>query len=137
LIEDDPTSRSRQHVLKEDLAKANADQDTEVVEAAKLLLDTLHDRASGTAIAIRVNLKDIKAASLRLSDIIATGTGVNVHGAEFTGDIEIEKVRAGSGASPNNNFMAAEQSSSAVSLNDVNARCVCSSFTVHPQPNFA
>jgi hypothetical protein len=96
LVEDDPTSQSRQNVVKEDLAKVNADQDAEVIKAAQVLLDTVRDQAPDMAIAVGVNLEDIKAASLRLSDIIATGTGVNVQRADFSGDIEIRQVRAGS-----------------------------------------
>jgi hypothetical protein len=96
LVEDDPTSQSRQNVVKEDLAKVNADHDAEVIKAAQVLLDTVRDQAPDMAIAVGVNLEDIKAASLRLSDIIATGTGVNVKRAELPGDIEIRQVRAGS-----------------------------------------
>jgi hypothetical protein len=96
LVEIDPTSQSRQNVVKEDLAKVNADQDEEVIKAAQVLLDTVRDQAPDMAIAVGVNLEDIKAVSLRLSDIIATGTGVNVQRAELTGDIKIRQVRAGS-----------------------------------------
>jgi hypothetical protein len=96
LVEDDPTSQSRQNVVKEDLAKVNADHDAEVIKAAQVLLDTVRDQAPDMAIAVGVNLEDIKAASLRLSDIIATGTGVNVKRAKLSGDIEIRQVRAGS-----------------------------------------
>ncbi len=69
LVEDDHTSQSRQNVVKEDLARVNADQGTEVIKATQVVLDTVRDRAPKTAIAIGVNLEDIKAASLRLSDI--------------------------------------------------------------------
>jgi hypothetical protein len=96
LVENDPTSQSKQNVVKEDLAKVNADHDAEVIKAAQVLLDTVRDQAPDMAIAVGVNLEDIKAASLRLSDIIATGTGVNVKRAKLSGDIEITQVRAGS-----------------------------------------
>lgn len=100
LVEEDPTSKTRQNVVKEDLEKVNADQDIDVIKAAQLLLDIVQVQASDIAIAVGVNLEYIKAASLRLDDIMATGTAVNVQHSEFMGDIEIRQVRAGSNPSP-------------------------------------
>lgn len=120
LVEDDPKSQSRQNVVKEDLVKVNADQDIDVIKAAQALIETVSKKEPDTAIAMGVNLADIKAASLRLRDIIATGTGVNIQRSEFVGDIDIQQVRAGGNDSSTNSTVA-EHSSTAVSLTDVYA----------------
>jgi hypothetical protein len=96
MLEDDPKSEARRDVVKEDLTKAQAGQDRELLTKAKELLDAVHSQAPGTAEVIGVDLKDIKAASLRIQDIVSQGPGVKVDGAELTGDIEIGQVRAGS-----------------------------------------
>ena len=102
LLEGDPASEARQGVVKEDLAKANADQDVEVLRQARALLEAVEKHAPETAGAVGVDLEDIKGASLRVEDIIASGTGVKVKKADLSGDIEIKGVRAGdSSGSPN------------------------------------
>ena len=103
LLEQDPTSESRRTVAKEDLAKAEAAHDTDVLRAAKALLEAVRRQAPEGAGAIGVDVKDIRAASLTIDDIIATGTGVKIDGAEIGGDMTIRGVRAGGpgGAPPN------------------------------------
>lgn len=123
LVEDDPTSLPRQIVLQEDLVKANADHDPEVIEAARVLLDTIRDQVPEVARIVGVNLEDIEAGSLILRDIIASGTGINVQRAKFAGDVKIEGVRAGMDLS-HEERSAETKSSSSVSLHDVNARDV-------------
>ncbi len=95
LLEGDPTSEARRDVVKEDLAKAKVDQDEEVLRQAKALLETIEKHAPDTAEAVGVDLEDIKGASLKIEDIIASGTGVKVRKADVRGDIEIKGVRAG------------------------------------------
>jgi hypothetical protein len=102
LLEGDPASKGRQEVVKEDLARAKADQDEAVLRQAKTLLDAIQKHAPESAGAIGVDLEDIKGASLKIADIIATGTGVKAKKADIGGDIEIKGIRAGtSGDSPN------------------------------------
>jgi hypothetical protein len=103
LLEQDPTSESRRTVVKEDLAKTDAATDAELLTQAKALLDTLQRQAPEPIRAVGVDLQAIRAASLTIDDIIATGTGVRVHGAEIGGDMTISKVRAGDpgGTRPN------------------------------------
>ena len=95
LVESDPASETLQADVKEDLARANAGQDEELLLQAQTLLDAIQQHAPEAARVTGVNLEDIKGASLRIADIIATGTGVNVRKAEISGDIEIKGVRAG------------------------------------------
>lgn len=95
LLEQKPESVKRRKVVEEDLADAGADQDEEVLLKAKALLDALASSTSNDVLVSGVELKDIKAASLTLADIIATGTGVKIKGGEFQDDVVIKKVRAG------------------------------------------
>jgi phosphatidate phosphatase APP1 len=103
VLEQDPASESRRAVIQEDLAKTAAATDAELLTQAKTLLDALQRQAPEAIGAVGVDLQAIKAASLTIDDIIATGTGVKVHGAEISGDMTISKVRAGGqgGAPPN------------------------------------
>jgi hypothetical protein len=94
-LEQAPGSKNRRAVVAEDLAASGAAQDTELVEAARTLIDLVQHQAPSAASAIGVDLKDVTAASLRLSDVAASGTAVKVEGGTFTGDIEIHGVRAG------------------------------------------
>lgn len=101
VLEKDPTSKSRKIVLEEELDKAKVADDPEVLQRAQKLLDSLVSEKSGAAIAqvIGVDLENIKAASFKLTDIIAQGsgpvTGVKVKGATVEGAFEISGVRAG------------------------------------------
>jgi hypothetical protein len=95
LLEQQPASESRRAVVKEDLAKTDAATDTELLRLAKALLDAIQRQALDAAGPVGVDLKDIQAASLTIDDIIASGTGVKVEGAEVRGDMTIRQVRAG------------------------------------------
>ena len=99
MLEADPSSKSRQEILKVDLAKTGAGSDMEVLGCAKRLIEAIRTHVPEVATVIGVNLEEVEAASLRLDDIVATGTGVSVKSSTFTGDIEIKKVRAGQGGS--------------------------------------
>ena len=87
--------KPRRDVVEQDLGKAGAAADSELVEAAQRLIELIQQQAPGAAAAIGVDLKDVEAANLRLRDIAASGTGVQVERGRFSGDIEISNVRAG------------------------------------------
>jgi hypothetical protein len=95
LLEQNPSSENRKAVVKEDLEKAAAAEDPEVLGKAKDLLEAIKSYAPATADAIGVDLQDIEAASLIIADIIATGTGVKAEKVKTSGDISITGVRAG------------------------------------------
>jgi hypothetical protein len=94
-LEANPSSKSRQGVVEEDLKTVGADQDAEVLQHAQVLLEAIQRQPPETAAAIGVDLKDIEGASLAIRRVIATGTGVKVEGAKLSGDITIEDVRTG------------------------------------------
>jgi len=100
-LEQKPESKARRDAVKEDLESAKADTDEQVLSQAQAVLKAVQEKAPEVAQIIGVDLEDIKAGALRLKDIIASGTGVRVKKGEFSGDIEIESVRAGQSSSKN------------------------------------
>jgi hypothetical protein len=96
-LEAKPDSKARRDVVEEDLTAAGAAPDQELLQHAKAVLDAVQQQAPETAAAIGVDLEDVKAASLRIADVISSGTGVKVKKGEFSGDIDIRNVRAGQG----------------------------------------
>jgi hypothetical protein len=101
-LETNPGSESRRGVVKEDIAAAEADQDSEVLQHALALLEAIQHQAPGTTSAIGVELKDIEGAALTIRRVSTIGTGVKVEQARMTGDVTIEDVDArGGGTLPN------------------------------------
>ncbi len=94
-LEEAPESKARRAVVEEDLAEASAQQDEELLKRAKHLLDAVQAHSPEAAGAIGVDLEDIKGASLRIADVLATGTGVKAKKVDIGGDIDIRGVRAG------------------------------------------
>jgi hypothetical protein len=102
-LEDAPDSKIQREAVGEALQKAGADQDQELLRKVKEMMDAVQTHAPQTAVAIGVDIKDIKAASLRIADIVASGTasGLKAQGVDVSGSFVIEGVRAGeSGADP-------------------------------------
>jgi len=96
VLETDPASQARQDVIKEELQKTEAGQDEELLRKAQALLDEIKKHEPEAATAVGVRLNDIEVArSLRIKDIIASGTGVEATQVSVEGDFDIEKVRAG------------------------------------------
>jgi hypothetical protein len=96
-LEQAPESERRRGVVEEDLQVAHAEADTELATLAKKLVALIQQQAPGIPEAIGIDLKDVEAVNLRLSDIVASGTGVKVEKGRFSGDIAISGVRAGTG----------------------------------------
>ena len=100
VLETDPASKARQVVVQEDLEKAGAGQDEELLRAAKALLDAIKTHASDVPQAVGLDLEDIKGASLTAERILAEGshaTGVKIKGADIQGDFRFSDVTARSG----------------------------------------
>lgn len=95
LLENDPASEARRQVLAEDLRRSEAAGDVELLGQARTVLEAVERYAPEAAAAAGVTLEDIKGASLTISRVIASGTGVEVKGAEIDGDISISDVSAG------------------------------------------
>lgn len=96
-LEKAPESTARRAVVTEELEAAGAVRDQEILRQAQKLIDEITAQAPETAAAIGVDLEDIKAASLTIEDVIASGTGAKVKKAEVAGDVTIKGIRAGQG----------------------------------------
>jgi hypothetical protein len=94
-LEADPKSAPRRSMVEEDLQKADASKDAELLGKAKQVIDAVRQQAPEAAAAIGVELEDIEGASLTIERILATGAGVRVKKAKVTGDIAIRDVKAG------------------------------------------
>jgi hypothetical protein len=94
-IEKKPDSAPKRSSLAEDLAEAGAEDDAELKELARTLVAALERDAPQAAPALGVDLKDVKAAFLRVGSVESEGTGVKIRGSEFSGGIDVQSVRAG------------------------------------------
>ena len=102
-LEQAPDSKTRRAVVEEHLTNEEAGHNAEILEQAKALLDLIAQRAPNTAETIGVSLRDITGASLRIADVLSSGSGVKVEGADIGGDISIQGVRAGQQGGPHPN----------------------------------
>ncbi|MEI6708855.1 MAG: hypothetical protein WCK96_17165 [Methylococcales bacterium] len=95
-LEKKPESASKRDSLQEDLHDSGAANDAELLQKAQALLKAIEDHAPQAAQAIGIKLEDVKAANVRLQEIIVSGeqaAGVHIKHGEFSGDIEISKVK--------------------------------------------
>ena len=95
VLEADPSSETAKTLLGEQLKKAGAGDDEELLKQAKALLELIKQHAPQIPETIGVKLGDVEAASLVLDDIISSGSGVVVEKGKFEKDIKITGVRAG------------------------------------------
>lgn len=102
-LEQLPDSRARRAVVEEDLAKCGPEKLEELGFLVSELLARMDESASQEADQIGVDLKGLRAAALRISDIRSGGSGVRVENADVSGDVEISGVESGTsgGRSPN------------------------------------
>ncbi len=102
LLDGDPASKLKQEVVKEDLAKAGAGADSELLAQAKAILELIKKHAPEVPETIGVKLEDIEGGILTIDNIVSSGSGVVVSKAKIGGEIKISGVRAGGGGnSPN------------------------------------
>lgn len=95
-LEKKPESASKRESLEEDLKDAGAANDVILLQKSQELLKSIEEQAPQIAQAIGVKLEDVKAANLRLKEIIVSGeqaAGVHIKKGEFTGDIEISNIK--------------------------------------------
>jgi hypothetical protein len=104
ILEEKPTSTARQLVVQEALEDCHLTSDPKAAQLANALIESALQRDTEALKVIGVDLNDIKAANIRLKDIVSSGSGVVIKGAAATGDLEIEGVRAGTsgGSDPKN-----------------------------------
>jgi hypothetical protein len=94
-IEKAPESKARQAVLVEDLTNSDAAADPDFLPLAKRLVDAVAAEMRKAGPMTGVQLDDFEAASLRINDVIASGTGVLIKKGRIGGHAEITGIRAG------------------------------------------
>jgi hypothetical protein len=94
-LENRPESATTRTSVAGDLAHAGAAGDQELLTRAKALIDAVEQYDRETMRAIGVDLEEVKAAYLKVQNVTAEGTGVQVRKAEFTEGIDIREVQAG------------------------------------------
>jgi hypothetical protein len=94
-VEKAPQSKPRQDVLIEDLTNSGAAGDPEFSPLAKRLVDAVAAEMRKTGPQTGVQLREFEAASLRINDVIASGTGVVAEKTKIAGHAEITGIRAG------------------------------------------
>lgn len=99
-LEKKPMSEAKQSSVSEDLADSGAGDDRELLDLAKVLLDTIKQHEEETASAIGVDFEEIEAAYLKIDEVRATGIGVKVRKGKFSGGIELGPVTAGGEGKP-------------------------------------
>lgn len=95
-IEKKPESEAKQASLREDLLDINASVDVDLLNQSQQLLSAISQINESVAQAIGINLESVKAANIRLQEILVTGeqaVGVSIKNAELSGDIEISKIK--------------------------------------------
>jgi hypothetical protein len=92
-LEAKPSSKARQEMVHDDLIDYRIGQDMDVLSAAKELLFEIQEEGKYTEGQIGVDLQDVSAESLTVSDIISTGTGIFVKRAKIKKDIIISKIK--------------------------------------------
>lgn len=94
-IERRPTSPHSRGLLAEELAELGDTLAPDLLAAAQALTETLEQAAPETALVIGVDLREVKAAYLRLRNIRSSGVGAQVAKSEFLGGVEMGDVQAG------------------------------------------
>jgi hypothetical protein len=100
-LEAAPDSKPQRDVVKEDLSKAHAAQDNELLGAARAVLTAVQAHDPGSAQAVGIAFEELSAASLNVSDVQAAGddsaTAVSIRHADIAGPVEIHGVKATAG----------------------------------------
>ncbi|MGI9072795.1 MAG: hypothetical protein ACR2JB_16120 [Bryobacteraceae bacterium] len=94
-LEQAPVSKARRAAVEQNLAATGAEHDPEVLKRAKEILEAIQQYAPKAAREIGVHLKDIRGASLNISRVLASHTGIEIEGADFSGDISISDIQIG------------------------------------------
>jgi len=101
VIEGDPTAPENRSALERQLRESGASGDADLLARAQTLLDEVARNRPELTKVIGVDLERIKAGTIRIDDIVSSGAGVRVKGAEAGGDFVVSNVRAGgTGSAP-------------------------------------
>lgn len=101
-LEEDPCSEAQKAAVAEALSKSGAASDPEVQKLAQQLVAALAGVAALDAKAKGLDIEDLQAANVKLTDIAAEGTAVRIRSTTVAGTFEAEGIRGGQGAAGKN-----------------------------------
>jgi len=94
-LEAKPESKARRDIVEEELIAARAQNDEELLQHVKAMLDALEQQTPETGAAIGVDLEEVKGAALRIANVGTEVAGVRVRQSEFSGNVSITGIRVG------------------------------------------
>jgi hypothetical protein len=100
VVERQPQSTNRRAVLVEELQQAGAGEDEELLAAAGQVLVAVHHHAPQAAVTVGVQLREVRAGELKITDVTSTGGGVTVENTSVEGSFTITGIQAGIGQPP-------------------------------------
>ncbi len=100
VVERQPHSASRRAVLAEELELSGAGSDEELLAAAGQVLVAVHHHAPHIEAAIGVQLREVHAGELTITDVSSTGAGVVAENTTVEGSLTIGGIQAGNRRPP-------------------------------------
>ncbi|MEV0773799.1 hypothetical protein [Nocardia salmonicida] len=97
-VEKKPDSQPKKDSLAEDLEEAGAARDPELGQAAAAVLQAVREHAP--QVVVGLDIDNLVAEALKVTDIESAGDGVRVRNSTITGTAEFSRVRAGFTESP-------------------------------------
>ena len=94
-VERRPESEAKRASLGEDLEAAGAQDDGDLLEAARQLIAVLREHDTAAAEIVGVDLARVEAAALTLKSVRSSGSGLRVQDSRFAGNITIGHVESG------------------------------------------
>lgn len=96
-VSEQPEDETRRQMLEVALKSADADKDTELVQAAELMLAAVDEHTPETVAGIGMDIGKLKAARLEVNNVLAAtdgGTGVKIGEAEIEGTASFSNIGA-------------------------------------------
>jgi tetratricopeptide (TPR) repeat protein len=96
-LEEKPECKNRRALVEGELAAAGAERDEVLLRKVKETMDAVQNYAPQIAAAIGIDMEDVKAGSVRVADIVASGSasGLKVRRLDVSGPVIIEGVHVG------------------------------------------
>ncbi len=94
-LELDPKSKSRRQMIMEELARANAFNDRELLEEVGKLLQVLLNYSNINQEVVGIKIEEVEALSLKIKDVLSSGSGILIAKSKFSGDITLQGIKAG------------------------------------------
>lgn len=99
-VESRPSSGAKRASLEEDLKDAGAEQDADLLAAARAVIEAVRADNPVAGDPIGVDLERIEAEALRIQSVQSTGRAVRVRDAKVSGPIDISGVSSGQTGPP-------------------------------------